>query len=279
MRQHFPGAWRGERSSCALPTAPTRSALVPYQGEQHRWSSNRVRLVHGCLIADFTASRLGGGGPAARIAHARACTTRHAARHRFAGWCGISGRQRSRRFRRDVGSAFGSANATSAPGVHQAMACVALPRVANQLGGANAGGQGEVHRCFRLRPRLARRYVHVHSVAMWLGARRFRGAWRARGAWRRGERRSAAVGGVALAPMRPRRARCIIASSSGRGGVIALNSCRWKTCDGRFMARRDGGAACNAVALRSGGGQARAVAPRGHAAPYADASTLTPKAL
>jgi len=29
-----------------------------------------LRLVHGCLIADFTASRLGGGGPAARTAHA-----------------------------------------------------------------------------------------------------------------------------------------------------------------------------------------------------------------
>jgi len=61
-----------------------------------------LRLVHGCLIADFTASRLGGGGPAARTAHARACTTKHAARHRFAGWCGISGRQRSHRFRCDV---------------------------------------------------------------------------------------------------------------------------------------------------------------------------------
>jgi len=52
--------------------------------------------MHGCLIADFTASRLGGGGPAGRTAHARACTTKHAARHRFAGWSGISGRQRSR---------------------------------------------------------------------------------------------------------------------------------------------------------------------------------------
>jgi len=92
------------------------------------------------------------------------------------------------------------------------MACVALPRVANQRGGADAAAQGEVHRCFRLRPRLAMRYVHFHSVAM---ARRAARSWRV---WRSGERRGAAVGGVALAPMRlPRRAaRCIIASSSGR---------------------------------------------------------------
>jgi len=34
--------------------------------------------------------------------------------------------------------------------------------------------------------------------------------------WRSGEQRGAALGGVALAPMQPRRARCIIASSSGR---------------------------------------------------------------
>ena len=45
------------------------------------------------------------------------------------------------------------------------------------------------------------------------------------------------------------------------------------------MARRDGGAARDAVALRGGGGQTRAVAPRGHAAPCADASALTPRAL
>jgi len=112
------------------------------------------------------------------------------------------------------------------------MACVALPRVVNQRGGDDAAAQGEAHRCSRLRPRLARRHVHFHSVAM---ARRAARSWHV---WRSGERRGAAVGDVALAPMRPRRVRCTIASSSGRawrGGTctgaqgLIPNSCRWRT--------------------------------------------------
>ena len=60
--------------------------------------------------------------------------------------------------------------------------------------------------------------MHFHSVAM---ARRAARSWRSWRVWRSGERRGAAVGGVALAPMRLRRARCIIACSSRarRGGT------------------------------------------------------------
>jgi len=72
-------------------------------GGQHRWSSNRAPARAWVPDRRFhCVHRLGGGGPAARTAHARACTTRHATPHRFAGWCGISGRRRSRRFRSDV---------------------------------------------------------------------------------------------------------------------------------------------------------------------------------
>ena len=95
-----------------------------------------------------------------------------------------------------------------------AMACVALPRVANQRGGADAAAQSEVHPCFRLRPRLARRYVHVHSVWRSRGARRARGTcgtavsgvarrWAA-SRWRRCGR---AGRGASLLQQRPRMAR------------------------------------------------------------------------
>ena len=67
---------------------------------QIRWSSNCAPSAHAWAPDHrfHCASRLGGGGSAARTAHARACTTKHAAWHCFAGWCGISGRQRSHRF-------------------------------------------------------------------------------------------------------------------------------------------------------------------------------------
>jgi len=46
-------------------------------------------------------------------------------------------------------------------------------------------------------------------------ARRAARSWHV---WRSGERRGAAVGGVALAPMRPCRARCIIAPAAAAHG-------------------------------------------------------------
>jgi len=198
-----------------------------------------LRLVHGCLIADFISSRLGGGGPAARTAHARACTTKHAARHRFAWWCGISGRQRSHRFRCDVLQAVHSqlrrlrrAAAGGQPArrrrcgragrgaslLPDAAALGEEVRALSQRGDGEArGALGRAGRGASLLPAAAAlgegRYMHFHSVAM---ARRAARSWRSWRVWRSGERRGTAVGGVALAPMRLRRARCIIAASSGR---------------------------------------------------------------
>jgi len=195
-----------------------------------------LRLVHGCLIADFTAST---GSEV--VDRRRAPRTRAHAPPSTPRGIASQGGVESPVARGHTGSAV----TCSRQCISNFGGCVALPRVANQRGGADAAAQGEVHRCSRLRPRLARRYVHFHSVAMARSAarsaahgevhrcsrlrprltrrymhfhsvamaRRAARSWRV---WRSGERRGAAVGGVALAPMRLRRARCIIASSSGR---------------------------------------------------------------
>jgi len=178
--------------------------------------------VHGCLIADFTASRLGGGGPAARTAHARACTTKHAARHRFAGWSEISARQRTRRFRRDV-----------------------LQTVHSQLRRLVCIRRWPASRCrgwptsaaATMRPRRARRIVAPGCGRALRGGTCTFTAWRWRGARR----------------ARPRRARCIVAPGCGRawrGGTCTFTVWRWRGARRARGARGACGAAVSGVARR-----------------------------